>query len=149
MGFERSRKELEGKPIEANCASEQVLVVQIPTSEIYEDAEEPQTDPAIKNPQEKTSWFKRHLSYSKPKKEATIGIRMTKADFMAFFARDQATGQYKDGVVEPPEGRKAWLQKRLPENDGQVWDLRTVQSRQLVQTRGIGYYGGLVGPLGE
>lgn len=145
MGFGSDRKKLKGKNVDEVLAEEQMLLVQIPRSEIFDDStvDEINDDAGpIQDHSNKPSWFKRKLSQTTTAMSSkTIGIRMTKAEFLAYFARDEKTGEYKKGVVEPPEGRKAWLQKRLPENDPEQWDYTLKASRQLAATKGTGYLG--------
>lgn len=148
--MEKSFKQIQGKNIEAERTPQQVLIVQIPREDIFDEVPTPSEayddDGPIKGLEKKpkSSWWKRQISPQlKDKSGKTVGIRMTKEEFMAYFARDEKTGDYKKGVVEPPEGRRAWLQKRLPENDREVWDLQLRESRQLASTRGIGYLGGI------
>ena len=38
---------------------------------------------------------------------------MRKAEFLQYFAKDPKTGDYREGVIEPPGGRKQWLQERI------------------------------------
>lgn len=147
MGWASNQKKLVGKNVENTLADQQTLLVQIPRSEIFDDetVDQSQTyddDGPIKDLGDKPSWFKRKLSsVAAPSSSKTIGIRMTKAEFLTYFARDEKTGQYKKDVVEPPGGRKAWLQERLPENDPEQWDYTLKASRALAATKGTGYLG--------
>lgn len=144
MGWVKSQRQLEGKDVSTSFTDEQMLLVQIPRSEIFDEAptEEAEEDLGpIQDLSKKPSWFKRKLSQATNGSDKTIGIRMTKAEFLAHFARDEKTGEYKKGVTEPTEGRKEWLQKRLPENDPEQWDTTLKASRQLAATRGTGYLG--------
>lgn len=134
----------------------QWLVVQIPNSEIYSnDGDEKPIPPA--EPSKNSSWLERHIKppaalshkhHSSSK--ATTGIRMTRAEFYAYFIKDEKTGAYRADTTEPAGGRKAWLQERLQrmKDDPASWDLWTRESRRLVATRGTGgiaAFGGLGG----
>lgn len=50
-----------------------------------------------------------------------IGVRMTREEFLKYFAKDHRTGQYRKDVVEPKNGRQQWLQERIEEfSSGQL-----------------------------
>ena len=89
------------------------ITVAIPEHEIYGDANvTAEADPSISGTKRRPSWFKRHLD---PKRNIdghkTVPVRMLKSDFVKYFFKDQRTGRYRDGVVEPPGGRKQFLQQ--------------------------------------
>lgn len=92
------------------------ITVQFPESEVYDNPPDYDqvTDPTVSRSEKKGSWLKRHLSPSS-KEPKTIAVRMRKSEFLKYFVKDQKTGGYKQGVVEPPGGRMAWLQERIQE----------------------------------
>jgi len=65
-------------------------------------------------PAKKESWLKRHFGHSHPKQKV-YEVRMSKDEYEDYFARDPETGEYRQGVVEPPGGRKEWVMQRLEE----------------------------------
>ena len=99
-------------PDEVLDPSDALITVQIPESEIYDLPPDYQADPNI---QRRPSWVERR--FSRTKKEETVGVRMRKGEFFNFFVKDKKTGEYREGVIEPPGGRKAWLQRRLEEQE--------------------------------
>jgi hypothetical protein len=109
-------------------SNDQFITVQIPESEVFGSTPPIYTsgssDPSITDTSRKGSWFKRHLSPSSSSwKEKTIGVRMTKTEFLQYFAKDQKTGQYRKDVIEPPGGRQKWLHERIEEfSTGQLDD---------------------------
>ena len=101
--------------------SDAIITVQLPETEIYDLPPEYQADddPTIEREGRRPSWFKRRVSRSKSTQGRTIGVRMRKGEFFSYFVKDEKTGQYREGVVEPPGGRQMWLQQRL--QDQQTW----------------------------
>lgn len=55
-----------------------------------------------------------------------VPIRMSEYDYSRYFEIDEETGKYQPDVKEPPEGRLAWLQKRLAEQDPKSRKVREV-----------------------
>ena len=97
------------------------ITVAIPESEIYDDPySSTEGDPSITGPKKKGSWFKRNLE---PKREKTVSVRMRKSHFVKYFRKHPKSGQYYPGVVEPPGGRKQFLQQCIFEYEsGQMDD---------------------------
>ena len=93
------------------------ITVAMPESEIWDDPNQPaEGDPSITNKERKPSWFKRKLDTKHDiRGQKTHPVRMLKSDFVKYFLKDQKTGQYREGVVEPPEGRKQFLQQCIYE----------------------------------
>ena len=99
-----------GRPQQAQVVDGPFITVQIPESEIFGD----ETDSTITQPKKKTNWFKRQVNSSQNIGGVkTVPVRMRKEEFTKYFIKNPKTGQYHDGVVEPPGGRKQWLQERI------------------------------------
>lgn len=92
------------------------ITVQIPESEISDSPPayaELDSSIVIPGSEKKPNWFERQLAHKNKSMDRTIPVRMRKNEYLKFFAKDPKTGQYRDGVVEPPGGRKQWLQYRI------------------------------------
>ena len=58
-----------------------------------------------------------------------VQIVMTKADYETYFAPNVGTSQvYADYTVKPEGGRRAWLKKRLEEQDPEARTLQEVKA---------------------
>jgi hypothetical protein len=107
------------------------ITVAIPESDIWDDGDpSAEGDPSITGTKKKASWFKRKFDAKYDAGgQKTHPVRMLKSDFVKYFLKDQKTGQYREGVVEPPGGRKQFLQQciyeyRTGQMDEQAYELR-------------------------
>ena len=90
------------------------ITVQILESDIYDEPLPPsysEQDPTVSTGK-KPSLFKFKLGSSRDK-EKTKGVRMRRSELTTYFLKDPKTKQYRKGVIEPPGGRKQWLQDRI------------------------------------
>lgn len=111
------------KELKASDAQDPFITVQIPETEIYDEPPPPgysPEDPAVAK-QKKSGWIKR-LSHSKEKNNKTKGVRMRRSELTMYFLKDPKTNEYRKGVIEPPGGRKRWLQDRIDEFEGGMLD---------------------------
>jgi hypothetical protein len=115
-----SKKVATNPPAEVDTdESEPYPTILIPASELEHGllgSENEEDEGPIKGlkPTKKESWIKRHLGHSRPKHKV-YEVRMSKDEYECYFAKDPETGEYCEGVVEPPGGRKEWVMQRLEE----------------------------------
>ena len=98
-----------------NEAQDHFITVQIPESDIWDGPPPPNYTEDDQGPStgKKSSLLKMKLRSSKDKEEKTKGVRMRRSELTKYFLKDPKTKGYRKGVVEPPGGRKKWLQERI------------------------------------
>ncbi|KAL9083120.1 MAG: hypothetical protein Q9165_008650 [Trypethelium subeluteriae] len=55
----------------------------------------------------------------KKSKKEIKAVRMTRGEYLQYWAKDEK-GNYREGVVDPPGGRKEWVRKQVELNE--EWD---------------------------
>ena len=101
-------------------AQDPFITVQILESDIYDEPPSYSEDDPSKSTGKKPSWTKR-LRSSKDK-EKTKGVRMRRSELTIYFLKDPKTKEYRKDVIEPPGGRKRWLQERIEEFESGMLD---------------------------
>lgn len=87
-----------------------ILTIMIPVKD-YEDVDAQVIQPE----QRKGSWLSRRLSAQSGRTGGKSGfksVKMTRGEYLKYWAKGE-DGKYSPEVVEPPEGRKAWVMKKL------------------------------------
>lgn len=91
--------------------------VLIPSTEIagHTPAGSAGTNPTDRTEKSKKRvWLKRHISHSHSRTEL-VSVLIYRSEYLRYFAKDEETGQFREGVVEPPGGRAEWLRRRVEE----------------------------------
>jgi hypothetical protein len=78
----------------------------------------------------KPSWFRRHFGGVRQRNEV-LSVRVRHWEYDAYFAKDGMTGEYREGVVEPPGGRRRWLRERVAEQEEWEADRKSYEAADL------------------
>jgi len=97
----------------------------------------------------KKNWLKRHLSQQPHPKGEMLFVQVRRSEYEAYFAKDKTAGHYKEGVMEPPGGRREWVYQRLvDQKSGHAKGGTTGDFRSPIGVIGKGATGGIVGNQG-
>lgn len=92
-----------------------LVTIPIPVKDFEDGADKDQGEGPIKgfeHPKNKSFFRRLSSDHKKDQRKDVVAVKMSREEYLSFWAKDES-GKYKADVVEPPGGRKDWVQQRL------------------------------------